>query len=310
MSDQQTAPQLAKGLLFAAITLLIWSSFHLVSRIGGNSELTVFDIEALRVGTAAVLLSPWWLPRLINQSKRKLSFRQLIILAMLIGIGYPLVTYTGYEFSQASHGAVIIVGLLPPFTALFAYRLLGETPNRLRIVAIVCVVFGVALMLGSVIRNTGFNADLAIGDAIFALSSLLWALFTVLLHRWKLKAFDVTLGISAMSAILYLPVYFLALPSALHLTSWEQIALQTIFQGVFVPVVATFTYAMAIQHLGATRSVMVLSATPAMGALLGVLFLDEPMFLWAAVGIVVVSIGSLVGGLSQTKTVAKVPVTH
>lgn len=294
-----TLKPLEKGLFFALITLLIWSSFHLVSRIGSTSTLTVFDIAALRIGISAIALSPWWLPRLIDKSKRRIPFYQVAILSVLTGIGYPLVAYTGYIFAPASHGAVIIVGLLPPFTATIAYWILKEKPNRLRITCIVCVVTGVAAMLGSAISRTGFDLEIAKGDAIFAVSSFMWALFTVLLHHWKQKAFDVTLGMVAVSALIYLPIYALFLPKAIAQTSWEQVGLQAVFQGIMVPVVATFTYAKAIENFGATRSVMLLSATPVVGTLLGVGILGEPLYPWATVGICVVFVGSIIGAISQ-----------
>lgn len=288
-----------KGLFYACVTLLIWSSFHLVSRIGSTSNLTVFDLAALRIGISAMALSPWWLPRLIDKSKRKIPFYQVAALSLLTGIGYPLVAYTGYIYAPASHGAVIIVGLLPPFTSIFAYWLLKEKPNRLRVACIVCVLTGVASMLGSAIARTGLDLEIAKGDAIFALSSLMWALFTVLLHHWKQKAFDVTLGMVAVSAIVYLPIYTLFLPKALSQTGWDQIGLQALFQGVIVPVVATFTYAKAIENFGATRSVMLLSATPVVGTLLGVGVLGEPLYPLAAIGICIVFVGSIIGAASQ-----------
>ncbi|MDX1670249.1 MAG: DMT family transporter, partial [Limnobacter sp.] len=156
-----------KGLLYAVITLLIWSSFHLVSRIGGTSTLTVFDIAALRIAISALALSPWWLPRLLDKSKRKVPFYQVLTLSLLTGIGYPLMAYTGYVFAPASHGAVIIVGLLPPFTAAFTYLLMKEKPSAMRVACIVLVVAGVTAMLGSAVAQTGLDLSILKGDAIF-----------------------------------------------------------------------------------------------------------------------------------------------
>lgn len=288
-----------KGLLYALITLMIWSSFHLISRIGSTSSLTIFDLTALRIGISAIVLSPWWLPRLLNKSKRKIPFCQLLGFSLLTGIGYPLITYSGYVYAPASHGAVIIVGLLPPFTTLFAYCLLKEKPNRLRIACIVFVLTGITAMLSSTLSRSELNIDIAKGDLIFALSSLIWALFTVFLHKWKYDAFDVTLGMVAMSSIIYLPIYLLLLPKAIMQTSWEQIGLQALFQGIAVPVIATFTYAKAIEYFGATRSVMLLSATPVVGTLLGVGVLGEDLYPWAAIGVCAVFIGSVLGTISQ-----------
>ena len=50
------SPSLRQGYLAAIATLLLWSSFMLVSRLGGKSALTGFDLLALRLVTASVLL--------------------------------------------------------------------------------------------------------------------------------------------------------------------------------------------------------------------------------------------------------------
>ena len=47
------------GYFYAAITLLIWSGFVVVSRLGSTGTLTPYDIDALRIGTSALVLAPW-----------------------------------------------------------------------------------------------------------------------------------------------------------------------------------------------------------------------------------------------------------
>ena len=40
-------------------TLLMWTGFNLVSRLGGKSVLTPYDIFALRLITASIVLLPF-----------------------------------------------------------------------------------------------------------------------------------------------------------------------------------------------------------------------------------------------------------
>ena len=48
-----------QGYIAAVATLVIWSGFALVSRLGGKSSLTPYDVYALRVVTAAIVLIPF-----------------------------------------------------------------------------------------------------------------------------------------------------------------------------------------------------------------------------------------------------------
>ena len=47
-----------RGYLAAFFTLVTWTGFSLVSRVGGKSPLTPYDIIALRLITASLVLLP------------------------------------------------------------------------------------------------------------------------------------------------------------------------------------------------------------------------------------------------------------
>ena len=54
-----------RGYLAAFFTLVTWTGFSLISRVGGKSPLTPYDIIALRLITASLVLLPIALPVLV-----------------------------------------------------------------------------------------------------------------------------------------------------------------------------------------------------------------------------------------------------
>lgn len=298
-------PSAESGYLFAAITLLIWSGFVIVSRIGGESVLTPFDTAALRIGTAALVLSPWWLPRLLKPELRQLALYQSVLFALLAGIIYPLLAYGGFVYAPASHGAVLISGSLPLFTSLFALLLLGERPGRVRLAGLVLIVTGVATLFGASLTGSGTAMSSLPGDLMFLGASLFWAIFTVLLKRWRVRAFDVTLGVVAMSALIYLPVYALFLPKQLAVAPAGQIALQAFYQGFVVVCCAMWTYARATELLGAVKVAVMMSAVPVLGTLLAVPLLGETLAPLTALGVAITFLGALIGALAKSVPVAR-----
>ena len=86
---------------------------------------------------------------------------------------------------------------------------------------------------------------------MFAGASASWAAYTSLLKRWKMPPVAATVGVAMISALLFLPVYALFLPSGLAQASWHMIAFQAAFQGVLVVIVAMLTFIAAVQRLGA-----------------------------------------------------------
>jgi len=288
------------GYVYAAITLLIWAGFVVVSRIGGTSVLSPFDIAALRIGTAALVLSPWWLPRLLRPGLRQLRWYQSLLFALLAGIGYPLVAFTGMVYAPASHGAVLISGMLPFFTAVLAFALLGERPNAARLGGLLLILLGVGLLFFSNALLSGTSRQSVMGDLILLCAAFIWSLFTILLKRWQVRAFDVTLGVVAVSALLYLPVYVLFLPKHIAEAPLSQSALQAFFQGFMVVCVALWSYARAAELLGAVRVVIMLSGVPVVGVLLSVALLGEQLTPGSALGAAIVFLGALIGAMTKS----------
>lgn len=287
------------GYLLAAVTILIWAGFVVVSRLGGRSSLTPFDIAALRIGTAALVLSPWWLPRLLNPALRQLRWYQSVTFALLAGVGYPLFAYSGFTMAPASHGAVLISGLMPFFTTIFAFLLLAERPSAARLLGLGLIAAGVVALFAA---NFGRGVDAASvlrGDLLFVVASALWALFGTLLKLWKVRAFNVTLGVVAFSALLYLPVYTLLLPKQLDQAPFADIALQSLFQGVIVVCVAMWTYAKAAELIGPSQLAVLTSLVPATATLMAIPVLGETLSGGAAIGVALTSIGALMGALAR-----------
>lgn len=300
--DASSPRNIEAGYLLAAVTILIWAGFVVVSRVAGKSALTAFDVTALRIGTAALVLSPWWVPRLLKPALRQLRWYQAGLFAALAGIGYPLLAYGGFVHAPASHGAVLISGTMPFFTTLFAFVLLGERPARIRLLGLSLIAAGVVALFSANFAGAASSApgNVVLGDLMFITASAVWALFGTLLKVWKVRAFNVTLGVVAYSAMAYLPVYALLLPKQLDQAPMEQITLQAIFQGVVVVCIAMWTYAKAAELIGPSKLAILTSLVPATATLMAIPVLGESLTAAAAAGVALTSIGALMGAMART----------
>jgi drug/metabolite transporter (DMT)-like permease len=288
-----------KGYVCALLTVCIWSGFVVISRVGGQSPLTPFDVAALRTLFAATILLPWWLPRALNPAKRNLRWYQSLTFALLAGVSYPLFAYGGFHFAPANHGAVLIAGTLPLFTTLFALALLREKPSLQRMLGLALIISGVTTLLVAMMR--GARVDSLPGDLMFLGASICWSLFAVLLRYWNARAFDVTLGVVAFSLLVYVPVYVLLLPKALALASWGDIVLQGLYQGGIVVCCAMWTFAKATELLGAVRVAVLMTAVPVAGTLLSVALLGELLTPASSIGLLLTFMGALIGALARAK---------
>lgn len=284
----QVVPPPKSGYFFVAGAVLIWSGFVLVARMGGTSALNAFDITALRFGVAGLVLLPAWL-----FWKRVPLFNKTVLsLALSGGIGYSVVVYFAFKHAPAAHGAVLISGLLPFFVPLIAFLLLKEPLRTNLRIALPVIGLGI-FCLGVDIFSRSENT--LPGDLLLVASSIIWALYTILAKRSGLGAWETAIGSALLAALIYLPVYILFLPKSIMVAPASDIALQAIYQGVVVAVIAMLFYMAAMTRLGPARTGACMALVPAVAGIGASLVLGESLDAWLIAGLLATSAGAWLG---------------
>jgi len=280
------------GYAYAAVVVTFWAGFVLVSRLGGTSDLSPFDITALRFGTAALLLAPAWM----FWRRVPLFTPQMLVLALVGGLGYSLSVYGGFRYAPAAHGALLVSGLLPFGVAFMVWRLLGEVPQPSMRRALWLIAAGVACLAMDIAGREDLpGATTLLGDALLVCASLCWALYTVLIRRWGYGPWETTIGVALLASLLYLPVYALLWPDAILRANPEGVLLQALYQGVIVVIVAMVLYMQAMQRLGPARLGAMMALVPALAGIGVSLLLDEPLTAWLVAGLLLTSTGAWSG---------------
>ena len=290
----------------AAAVLLIWTSFILIARTSAKLSLTPFDISWLRFVFSGVVVLPvlWW-----RWSRFKAGlgatpqqfYQRLAFLAGIAGIGYCMLAYSGFFLAPVAHGAVLLPGSLPLWTALLAWLWLGESLSRGRAIGLALIACGGMLVGGmSVLRALTDGGGVWRGDLLFVAASLTWASYGVLCRRWRIGAVDATLAIAFGCLITYVPIYGLGvlagwIPSQLSSAPWGEIWFQASYQGGLAMLAAGLCYTQVVQTFGPLRTTMVTALVPPTAALLAVPLLGEPLGLTALAGLLCVGLGLLVG---------------
>lgn len=280
--------EIKKGYILLLVTMLIWGSFTLMSRLGAKQDLTAWDITALRFATAFVVLMP------IQLWRRELAFlldKRILWLALLGGVGYSCAVYSGFSYAPAAHAAIWLNGFLPLATAISAWVVLREPFGKNTWISLLFMAAGLGGMM-AVMQYEG-QFYLSIGDAFFVLGAALWGVYTVFLKRWMLSPWQAMSGVAIWTAIVYLPIYALFLPKKLAAASHLMLLEQGIFHGVFVVIIAMLTYIGAVERLGAFKTGSLLALAPFLAALAAVPLLHEPLNLAIGVGLLGMGIGAL-----------------
>jgi drug/metabolite transporter (DMT)-like permease len=277
-----------RGYLAAIATLLMWSGFSLVSRFGGKSILTAYDIFALRLLFACLILLPFAgsLPRGLWRERR------MWILTALCSLIYCPLVFSGFKYAPAAHGGILLAGMQPFLISIVVWLLNGTRPGRMRSLGLILISTGIVCAAMPYFSDSSKQSLL--GDLLILLSSILWAFYGVLAARWGYSAWTLTRAIAFASAVVYLPIYFLWLPKELAAASWATILGNGIYQGMVATILAMLAYLKAIAILGTERASAFLALVPIVTGILAVPLLDEPLTGWLMSALVFVSLGSFI----------------
>lgn len=279
-----------QGYLAAGGTVAIWTGFILISRMGGKSPLTPYDILGLRLAAASLLLLPF-ASGLPAGAWRDLKLWTLTLLA---GVAYGVLVYNGFKLAPAAHAAILLPGLQPFLIAFSTWMLFGARPPRERRLGLAIISLGVlcAAMPYLAASADHWSWTAVAGDALFIAASATWALYTILARRWHYNPWALTRFVAFGSALVYLPVYLLWLPKQLGAASLSQIAIQALYQGIGPTIVAMMLFLKAVSILGAERTGAVIALVPVLSGIAAVPLLDESLNGWLITSLALVSLGA------------------
>jgi drug/metabolite transporter (DMT)-like permease len=274
-----------KGYLYAFMAALIWCGFILVSRMGGISDLLPQDVIFIRYLTCSVILLPlWWFKWRFNLFNWK-----LLVCSLIGGLGYAICAFTGFELAPASHAAVLLPGLMPLCIIVFSFLINGERHAMQKWLGTWVITFGIVTLFLSYYTQ---NQTLSMGHVYLVLASLCWAIFSVLIKRWEITPWQVTVSLGAITCVIYAPVYVLFLPKAIASAPWSDILLQGFYQGVMATIVQMIFYVKAVQAIGPSNMGAVMAIVPVLSGILAILIFKEPASLELMIGLVLVSFGA------------------
>jgi len=288
------------GIACALSVVVLWSSFHLIARIGVQTTLTPYDLVTLRVGVGGIIM----LPVLLRHGLGHLRLWQAVVIAIVAGPGFALPAFAGYQFAPASHGSAILAGALPLFTVPIAWLALGEQLNFRRLLGLLALFSGVVLLIGD--SFTGFNDGQWRGDLLFIAGAIDWSIFAVLARMWRVEPMRGTALVAVISLICFVPLHFALLPSKFATAPLLDIAGQAFYQGFLSMIISLWLFTRAVAAIGASLTTMITAFVPVTAALSALVILGEPLTVLSVAAIILVTIG-IFGAVSSGRASIPAP---
>jgi len=279
----------------AVFVMLLWVGFTLSSRYsaggGVGVRMTPWDIGALRFSVSGIVASGLWLAGI----GRGLAPSRGVVLACLAGIGFALPAYVGFSMAPAAHGVVLLSGTLPFLAAIGTWWAFGERWGRARRLSLGLLLVGIVLLGIESYGQARAPAGAWRGDLLFLLGSSSWAAFTVMARRWGASPMQTVVSVGLGGAVLFLPVWWLVLPSRMLAAPVWEVAFQGFYQGLLAMVVSLSLYTLALARVGIARVTTITAMTPGVAGLLAVPLLGEAIGPLAVMGLLLVCVAVAVG---------------
>jgi drug/metabolite transporter (DMT)-like permease len=287
-AEQQTRPSRKRLAQLGGIGLVNLSTFTWATNMTLGRWLRD-DIGPLTLAAARFLIAAAFFAALLQrqpQEERRLGQDRWLLLGMaLSGVAvFAPTLYLGLRFTTAVN-ATLINGTGPLITGVLAALLIREPMSRRQIVGALVSLVGVLILIsgGRFLSWQGMHIN--IGDLIVLGAVALWGLYSVL-GRQVMRQRS-ALSTTALSAFLGLPLLLLA-------AIWEMrtfavdvrpgLILAVLYIGVAPTVIGFLSWNAGVRRLGPGGAMVFYNTLPLYGALLGYLFLGEPVGLSHLIG--------------------------
>src|SRR5690348_3934017 len=222
--------------------------------------------------------------------RRQLTLRDLFLMLLLGQLAFSLyfwMQYTGIQQTSASIASILVVGLIPTFTALLE-PIFGKTRLALSLLAALLPGFvGVALIVLQQPITITLRSGFLLGVLFLLGNAFCFALYSHLSKRWlRVMSPAVLTGGTMFSGALGLILFTLLDPAQnrwqdiLLLNSTQWLAL--LFLAIACSVISFFAYNTALSKLDASRVAVYIYFEPVVTVLLGATLLHEELT-WQAV---------------------------
>jgi drug/metabolite transporter (DMT)-like permease len=285
------------AIALGVFTAFLWALWPVISRYSILQSMSATDITVVRFWVAGLVM----LPYLFKHGLGGLSWLALLFFACSAGVAYVSFALTGLEYAPAAHGGMIIPSSTMVFAAIGGWLVLGEKPNAQRILGMLMIGAGIALTAGSAISNNNqgdASSTLWVGHLLFLTAGMCWGSFTVAAQKTNLSALHIAAIVSVFAMLLVTPPYLLFSvvlgDGGLFNAPIKEVAIQGIFQGLIIAVLALFTYAKTIKMLGSARGSLFVALVPGIAPILAFLILGEQLSSLEILSLIVITIGMVV----------------
>jgi drug/metabolite transporter (DMT)-like permease len=270
---------IVQGVLLAIAATLLWSGNFIISR-AVNADIGPISLAFYRWLTATIIIAPFAWKKIKVEKNLVLANKRYLFFVSLTGIAlFNTFVYIAGHTTSAINMALIGTTSSPIFATLLAFIFLKEKVGQFRLIGMLICISGIVLLIsnGSLEKLAAFHFTK--GDLWILAGAFAFAIYNVLVRK-KPSAISAThflLILFGMGTLMLFPFYVGEL-FLLPTTRWNPTLIGSIlYLGAGTSAIAFLCWNLAIQKLGAGRTVLFGNLIPVFSIIEAVLILGEKM---------------------------------
>ena len=276
------------GVLAALATVTIWAAFLIGTRFAVSGNLTVDEVLILRLIPAFLIMLPLMFK--LGVIIKGQSIFSLLMIALGATAVFPYLISTGVYYAPASDAGALAPGMLPFWTALFAFIITGEKPSKIRFFGLIIILVG-AFLVGSYSILSSSDQNTWKGHLLFLAGSGMWSIYSVYFRQSGIDPLTgLVFGLFWGTAVV-IPLLVVFGDVSFEKASTFDIFSMIILQGLLIAILAMLLYNFSIRQLGPAQTAAFGALTPILALLGSFIFLGETITLLKSVGIFIVAVG-------------------
>ena len=289
------------GVLAALSTVTIWAMFLIGTRFAVSGNLTVDEVLVLRLVPAFLIMLPFMFK--LGIFIKGQSVLSLLMIALGATAVFPYLISTGVYFAPASDAGALAPGMLPFWTALFAFIIIGEKPSKIRLAGLVIILMG-AFLVGSYSIFSSSDQNTWKGHFLFLAGSGMWSIYSVYFRKSGIDPLTGLVFGLFWGTVVVIPILLIFGNVTFAKATTFDIILMIILQGLLIAILAMLLYNFAIQQLGPAQTAAFGALTPILALVGGFIFLNEEITSLKFLGICIVAVGVILASGIMEKAVS------
>ncbi len=272
---------IAYAMLLALIACIIWAGNFVMAR-GVHAWAPPIQLAFWRWTCALIFILPIAWPHLRTQLPLARKAWRVMLVMGIIGVGvFNTLVYIAAHSTNANNIA-IISATAPLWTLLFAIALKQERATKPMLLGMGLALIGAFIVILKGSFSTLLTLNFAQGDFILCFSAMCWGVYCVMLKyrpsAMKPSVFLFTITVIGLVALLPFALWEGLTYGWMPVTT--ESGLLVLYLGVGASIIAWFGWNHAVGILGAVRTGLIYYTIPLFGAIMAILFLEEPVRLY------------------------------